>query len=58
MTPAEIAAAVQALQLLEPYAQKAVIGLIHLLHKPQMTADDYMQEAQALLQTSAKGGTP
>jgi hypothetical protein len=48
MTPAEIQAAIQAFQLLEPQAQKGIAALIHLIHHTK-NAQDYIAEAQALL---------
>lgn len=49
MTPEEIDLAIQAFQLLEPEVQKGIAGLIHLAHKKQLTADDYIAAAQVLI---------
>ena len=54
MTPAEIQAAIVAFNLLEPEAQKGVAALIHLFHKKQLTAQDYLAMAQAMLAQQAK----
>lgn len=35
MTPAEIAAAIEAFLQLEPEIQKGIVALIHLIHKPK-----------------------
>jgi len=49
MTPQEIAAAIEAFNLLEPEAQKGIATLIHLVHKKQLTAQDYLDQATAIL---------
>jgi|HubBroStandDraft_3_1064219.scaffolds.fasta_scaffold409834_2 hypothetical protein len=47
MSPAEILAAIQAFQLLEPEVQIAVVALIHKLQGHKATAEDYINLAQA-----------
>ena len=49
MTPAEIEAAIQAFQLLEPQIQKEVAALIHLVHKRQLTTQDLLDQAAKIL---------
>ena len=49
MGAAEIQAALAVFQILEPEAQKAIAGLVHLLHHKQLTATDYLAQAQALI---------
>jgi hypothetical protein len=49
VNPAEIAAAVQAFQLLEPIVQQGIAALIHKAQKKQLTAQDYLDQAQAIL---------
>ena len=49
MTPEEILAAVQAFQLLEPLAQQGIAKLIHLAHRKQLTAEDYLAAAAQLI---------
>ena len=49
MSPAEIIAAVQAFNLLEPEAQRGIVALIHVLHKKSPEAADYIAQAQKLL---------
>lgn len=57
MTPAEIEAAIEAFNLLEPEVQKGVAALIHLLHKSPPTAQDYIAQALTLL-ANVPGGLP
>ena len=52
MTPAEILAAIQTFQLLEPLAQKGIADLIHKLHKKQLTAQDYLDAAAKIVPNS------
>jgi hypothetical protein len=52
VTAAEIAAAVQVFQLLEPLAQNAIAALIHKAHNKTLTAQDYLDQAAALLPKS------
>lgn len=54
MNPAEIQAAIEAFQLLEPEVQKGIVGLIHLLHRKPPTAADYIAQAQRLLAAQPK----
>ena len=49
MDPAEIEAAIQAFQLLEPVVQKGVADLIQKLHHKQLTAQDYLNLAATLV---------
>ena len=49
MNPAEITAAIEAFQVLEPQAQAGIVALIHLLHKKPPSAQDFINQAQALL---------
>lgn len=51
MTPAEITAAIQAFQILEPLAQQAIAALIHKVQKKTLTAEDYLAQAAALMPT-------
>lgn len=46
MNPLAIA---QAIVLLEPLAQEAFLALVHKYHHKQMTAEDFIAKAQALL---------
>jgi hypothetical protein len=55
VTAAEIQAALAVFQILEPQAQKAIAGLIHLFHQKQVgSAADYIAAAQALLNAQSK----
>ena len=46
MNPLSIA---QAIVLLEPLVQEALLALIHKFHQKQMTAEDFIAQAQALI---------
>jgi hypothetical protein len=52
MTPAEIEAAIEAFELLEPPIQQAVASLIHKLQSKKMTAQDYLDLAATLVPQS------
>ena len=56
MTPAEIEAAIEAFNLLEPEVQKGVAALIHLLQKPSDRAGLHRPSAYAAGQRA--GGLP
>jgi hypothetical protein len=58
MTPAEIDAAIEAFNLLEPEVQKGIAALIHVLHKKPPTAQDFIDEATALLASNPEGLPP
>lgn len=58
MTPAEIDAAIQAFQLLEPEMQKGVAALIHVMHKKPPTAQDFIDQATVLLANNPEGIPP
>lgn len=49
MSPAEIQAAILAYQLLEPEVQRGISALIHLAHHKKLTAQDYLDQAAAIL---------
>jgi hypothetical protein len=40
---------VELFQTLEPYAQKGIAGLISKIHHKQLTAQDYLDQAQTLI---------
>lgn len=58
MTPEEIAALFEAFNLLEPEVQKGIAGLVHLFHKKQLTAQDYLDQAKQLLEQQSQVTPP
>lgn len=54
MNPAEIEALVAAFQELEPIVQRGIAALVHALHGQPKTAQDYLAQAQALLDAQSK----
>jgi hypothetical protein len=49
MNPEAIEAAIQAFQLLEPAVQSGIAALIHKAHKKQLSAQDYLDQAAAIV---------
>jgi hypothetical protein len=47
VNPEAIAALIELIQTLEPEAQAGIVGLVHMLHKKQLTTQDLLDQAAA-----------